>query len=345
MKNANGYGSITKLSGKRRRPWAIVKTTGWTEDGKRIRQYLGYYRTRAEAVKALADYNDNPYDISGYSFAELFAKWSLYKYPTISRSNISSYNASYNKCEALHDQKIQTLKFEDLQKCIDPLSPASGKKMKILFCQMYEYAEKRNLIGRNFTRLLEVKPEEQSDLHMRFTDAELSQLWDHSNDEYVAVILMLIYSGVRPGELFALETKDVNLDERYFEIKNGKNKNAVRKVPIHFRTLPFFELWCDKGCRTLVTAENKKPFNFASEHRTYTQTYFNDVLERLGILYFDGKKHHPDDTRHTFTSMWTEKRLSEVYRRKIQGHSGKGVGEQVYTHISFLELLDEIDKL
>ena len=29
MKNPNGWGSITKLSGNRRKPWRVRKTDGW----------------------------------------------------------------------------------------------------------------------------------------------------------------------------------------------------------------------------------------------------------------------------------------------------------------------------
>jgi hypothetical protein len=43
--------------------------------------------------------------------------------------------------------------------------------------------------------------------------------------------------------------------------------------------------------------------------------------------------------------MWREKKLDEVFRRKIQGHSGKGIGEQVYTHIEFEKLRAELNQL
>lgn len=63
MRLPNGYGSITKLSGKRRKPYAVKVTKEWTDDGKQVQKYLGYYESRAKAIKALADYNEHPYDI------------------------------------------------------------------------------------------------------------------------------------------------------------------------------------------------------------------------------------------------------------------------------------------
>ena len=43
--------------------------------------------------------------------------------------------------------------------------------------------------------------------------------------------------------------------------------------------------------------------------------------------------------------MWKEKKLDETFRRKIQGHSGKGIGEQVYTHIDMERLKEEINQI
>ena len=40
MKNSNGSGSISKLKGKRRKPWVVRFTTGYTSEGKQIRLLL-----------------------------------------------------------------------------------------------------------------------------------------------------------------------------------------------------------------------------------------------------------------------------------------------------------------
>lgn len=77
MKLPNGYGSVVNLGKRRRKPYAARITVGWTEDGKQKKKYLGYYKTRQEAMKALADYNENPFDLATreVTFAELYEKW------------------------------------------------------------------------------------------------------------------------------------------------------------------------------------------------------------------------------------------------------------------------------
>lgn len=48
MRNINGYGSVYKLSGKRRKPWCVRITKGW-EGEKQVREILGTYKTKEEA--------------------------------------------------------------------------------------------------------------------------------------------------------------------------------------------------------------------------------------------------------------------------------------------------------
>ena len=53
MRMPNGYGSVYKLSGKRRRPYIVRKTVGWDENGRQIYAIIGYTATRDEGLKLL----------------------------------------------------------------------------------------------------------------------------------------------------------------------------------------------------------------------------------------------------------------------------------------------------
>ena len=62
MKLPNGYGSVYKKSGKRKKPYVIVITTGWSENSQ-IRKVIGYTETRKAGLEMLANYHNNPYDL------------------------------------------------------------------------------------------------------------------------------------------------------------------------------------------------------------------------------------------------------------------------------------------
>ena len=55
----------------------------------------------------LAEYNNNPFDIkaSKATFQEVYERWSKEKFPTISKSNVKGYEASYRVCGTLYKDK------------------------------------------------------------------------------------------------------------------------------------------------------------------------------------------------------------------------------------------------
>ena len=362
MRLPNGFGNVSKLSGKRRNPWRARKTTGWTidEKTKKTKQtfiIIGYYETRQKALQALSEYNANPYDLDAnkITFAEVYEKWSEKKFEEISQSNINGYKASYKICEPIYNKKFSDLKLSHLQGIVDNSGknyPAL-KKLKILFNQLFDYAVMHEVItkDRHVVEYLNIGKEEKSTLHYRFTNAELDTMWRWAEgNEYVQVILMLIYSGARPGELFGVKRAAVDLEAKYFVIEKGKTVNAARKVPIHDRTLPFFENWFNKGNEYLITNLSGRKFDLQANHQSYTDSFWTPLLKDMGILQYTNasgelSEHLPDDTRHTFTTMWKEKKLDEAMRRKIQGHSGKGIGEIVYTHFELEKLKEELNRL
>ena len=123
MKLPNGFGSVYKLSGRRRRPWVAAKTFGWEfdEKGQKVKQKqqaIGYYATRQEAMTALVQYNENPYDLNfnKTTFSEVYEKWSEEYFPTLSNaSSIRTITAAYKYCTPLYDMLIKDVRVEHLE--------------------------------------------------------------------------------------------------------------------------------------------------------------------------------------------------------------------------------------
>ena len=75
---------------------------------------------------------------------------------------------------------------------------------------------------------------------MSYTKEEIKTLWDNLDLGIpfkdgmiypVDLILVSIYTGIRPTELIKLENEHINLDELYIEIVDGKTGD--RSIPIH----------------------------------------------------------------------------------------------------------------
>lgn len=182
MKNPNGYGSVYKLSGNRRKPFVAIVTDKWILDGKKAiqkRKPIGYYPTQAEAKKALANYNENPYNLDNnkLTFADVYDLWSNRKFQEISESNIKSYKASFKTCEKIHNLQFTSIKLSHLQSVVDESNKnyPTLKKLKTLFAQVFDFAVENEIIGRDKHIVEYVKIGEPviSTLHYRFTEDEI----------------------------------------------------------------------------------------------------------------------------------------------------------------------------
>ena len=121
MKNPNGYGTVVKLSGNRRHPFAVRKTVGWNEKGHPIYQSIGYTSTREEGLMLLAEFNRNPYDIDLHKITvlEVYHMWSDRDFPKMSKGSVSSLKSAWKHCTSVYQLKYKELKAYQMQDCID----------------------------------------------------------------------------------------------------------------------------------------------------------------------------------------------------------------------------------
>ena len=363
MRLPNGFGSVYKLSGNRRTPWVARKTTGWTFDEEKQKSYpiyafVGYYESRKEALTALAEYNKDPYDLhhNTITFAEVFEKWSEVHFPKVSESNVKGYKASFRTCEKLHNMKFVEIKLDHLQQAVDESGKNTPtlKKMKIMFGLMYDYAVMHEIVTadkRDMVRYVDITKAGNPNAYNRkpFNKKQINMVWNvKDSNTYYSVILMLIYTGVRIGELLDLKKEDVHIDERWLYVRESKTESGIREVPIAEKIVPFFEYWMNRKCDHLICTPDDEPF----QYRNYYDSYWIPLMLEFGFGKFvidETKKepvydgHRPHDTRHTCISLLTEKEVDERFIKKIVGHKGQGVTENVYTHIELPTKLEAIN--
>lgn len=330
MRLPNGYGSCYKMSGKRRRPYIARYVSGWRADGTAIYTTLGYYATKAEGLDALALNHLNPKErAQRMTFNEVYEGWAEWHYPKISEKTQTTYRSAYKQVDYLGDKILTDISQSELQAAIDNLKAISTKRMVcILFRNVWDYAVRKDIITKdqNRTEYLDCPAQPKSDKHKRFSNQEMQLLWEHSDNDTIGLILVLVYTGCRPSELFGLNMADVHDD--YFVIRSGKTKNAARDIPLHKDIIPLF-----KRCmRYDITTQSK--------YNKWAKWEFKAELEQIGIT-----DHTVYDCRHTTASLWADYKLSEPIRRKFMGHSGKGIGEEVYTHYDLEIIRQEVNML
>lgn len=322
MRLPNGYGSVYKLSGNRRRPYVVKKTI----DGRQ--RALGYFESYQEAFEFLVRVNHCT-PTHQVTFAAVYAAWSQRHFPDVSLSSRQAYSISYRHLSPLHHLPFGSISYSDLQSAVDavPAGYCTRKKCRVLLSQMYKYAIKNGIVDHDLSPFVELPKHVAVYRKKPFTARQIGKLWRSLDVPGVADALILIYTGMRVGEFIALRPGDINVRQRYIDIKQSKTAAGIRKIPIHHRILD-------------MLTERK-----ASGAICPCPTY--DSFRRLWDKAMDAvrMKHTPHECRHTLASMLDSAGVNDTCIKMILGHARRGVTQAVYTHKTLRELRKAIDRV
>lgn len=338
MRLPNGYGSVTKLSGKRRKPYMVRKTIGWDDNGKQLYSTIGYYENKKKALQALAEYNENPFNIesSTITFSEIFDKWKEQKYNGISKSAINGYNAAFETSKVLHNIKFVDIKTMHLQATISNCGKGYDtlRKIKSLYNQLFKYAMQNDIVNKDYSAFIELGKKSEGTSRKPFTEKEIKKLFEMEKViPYVDTILIMIFTGLRIGELLILKPDDIDLKSETIigGIKTDAGKNRV--IPINHKILPFIKKRLSLGNDYLVVNDLGRKMKYDN----YYREKFTPIMEQLNM------KHKPHDCRHTFATLMSNSEANKTAIKKIIGHSSYVTTEKIYTHKDIEELRKAIE--
>ena len=194
MKNPNGYGTVFKLKGNRRRPFVARKTKGYNEKGQPQYITIGYFAKRQEALKALANFNFNPSlaDFADITFIDLFEKWKEKEWDGLSKSSKNRTNATIKYIEPLFKMKFRDIKTYHIQNIVDacPCRFQMKQYIKIIFSKLEDLAMQLEIINHKCSSFVKVKTQETKERHI-FTLEERERLWQNIELPLVDCILIL----------------------------------------------------------------------------------------------------------------------------------------------------------
>lgn len=343
MKLPNGYGSVYKLKGNRRRPWIARVTIGWSPKGKQLYHTVGYFKSSPEALAALAEYHKNPIgkrrDIT---LDALYEEWTSIKYDKITPKTAASYKVAWdNHLSELKDMRVRDIKTSHLQKIINKmikngLSYSSCQKVRVLASLLFKFAMADDIISQNYADLVEMPKADAKQKDKAFTDMEIKKITEFAKiDEWANTILILIYTGLRINELLTL-TK-FNVDLKHMTITGGSKTEAGkdRIIPIHPIIQPYIKYWYEKEGTHLIQ-RNGKPISY----NYYSKYLYYPVLEKLKI-----RKLSPHATRHTFASLLDRANANPKAAQALLGHANYETTANIYVHKDINDLKKAIESI
>lgn len=327
LKRANGTGTVYKLSGRRRRPWVAAKN----------KIIIGYYETKSEALGALERLNGKALtERYNLTFAEVYENWSREHYPEIANSGINSYKRAFKIFSSLHNRKFRELRTADFQAVIDSYaargySYSALSKLKQLLTQMSKWAIREELITTNFASFVRLPKEEKTE-KQTFSEADIEAL-RKDDSEPAKIVLMLIYTGMRIGELFSLRVADYH---GTFVVGGEKTKaGRNRIIPIRPDGRKYFAYFAERATGSLLLSG----YSGQKAISKFRSRDYYPLLERLGI-----ERKSPHATRHTYASWAVSAGVKPETLQKILGHKKYSTTAEIYVHQSEAELVAAIEK-
>lgn len=350
MKRANGTGSVVKLSGNRRRPWA-VKVSGRNEYGHVIQHIVSYHEKAAEAQLALEEYNraraaGTAPSVNKLSLtvADVFEAWKAREYRKLKPASITSHNAAWNKrVSRFASRKMRDMTLDEWQSLMDEdedagLSQSSINNDALLIKALYSYAMERDIVGKDYSKFLDVPSVGAKRPRNALNDIQVTQLAQLAADGFpwADTALMLCYTGFRVSEFLQLTRFSYHPEEGGY-LQGGLKTDAGRNriVPIHAKIRPYLLTWLAKEGQTIICDELGKPIS-PDRYRDY----FQEVMQRVGA-----PEATPHWCRHTFATRLHTAKADPLAVKWLMGHSTKSDITAHYTHKTVAALNEAIKLL
>ncbi len=266
---------------------------------------------------------------------DLFDLWQqTKKYEGMSADKKSHYQTAWNRLQLIQHRDITTLSYVELQTLIDeaPGGHYPKRDMKTLLSHLYKIAQREELLpqGKNLAQFVEL-PAPTKSKRDAFTSEEIALLWRdyETGHRFAGYALVMIYTSMRTGELFALRAENVFPDKKYMIGGIKTEAGTDRVIPLAECILPVIR-------EQLAHARKGGLIDMRIEE-FYTQ--WAQLIERTGIRPLDAYC-----CRHTTATALAEKGVAPAVIKEIMGHTSYNTTLR-YTHISVDEKVRAVNQM
>lgn len=281
-------------------------------------------------------------------------------------SSFQSYEGTfrnYIKDSDIADIKVYNTKSIQIQEYYNKLGKTKSysqiKKLHKLLKQFFIYAENEGYIIKNPCNNITIPNKQsktKSDNIEYFSEEEIEKLKTaFENNKFYNLILVALGTGLRQGELLALKWENVNLKDKYIEVKESvkkvyvfdsdgnkkletiyqkpKSLSSIRKVDLPDKIIDILSNM-NKNTVFVFEDENGNPYS--------AKTLFGNWKKVLNDNNIPYKKFH--SLRHTYATMLLTKGVDLKTVQDLMGHSDITI-TQIYLHVLPKTKSDAVNRL
>lgn len=331
----NGTGTVYK----RGNTWVAEITVGYRldADGKRRRivaRKMGL-RTKAIAMDAITDLKRGTEKRTKITLNDYWMTFSENQMQKLSKSKQGHYRTAKAKIEYLFLRDIRDLDIDTLQTAVNEAAPTyyPARDIKDLLSTLYDRAVAEQVVGANLAVFIDLPKKEEEEPNP-FNEEEVRSLWKdyYAGNWVTGYALLMIYTGMMPGELFDLNISSINL-ERNTIVGAGKKTKKRKETPIVLADciIPVVEDLMQRA---------KPDGTLLPMHRDTYRMEFKQMLVRCGCR----QDLVPYSCRHTTATSLALENIAMPIIKEVMRHT-QITTTQRYVHIDTQPMIDAVNAI
>lgn len=280
----------------------------------------GGFKTKKEAVLYLETLRQSEAR-KVPTLLDLYLVYEKNDLPKLSATKQTAYKKARERLEPIIGRKIDSLTTADLQNVINSQASShyTARDMKTILSKLYQRACADQFVSSNLAQFITL-PELEEKEPEPFTAEEVKKMWTAfaDGDTFAGYMLLMIYSGMMPGELLACKKSMIDFDR--CEIYGCGKKTKLRKtstIVFAESVKPVLQSLCGVDDSDKLYNHNEKTF----------YTHYKSAIERMGI-----RDLPPYSCRHTTGTEAARQNLNAAIIQKIMRHA-KITTSQRYIHL------------
>ena len=343
MRKNKARGNGQGCAYKRNNTWTACVTIGMKDSADPskpkipVRRTRGGFATKREALAFCPILRAGGYEKPKQA-PRLSEYWKMYSEGDmlqISRNKQSAYRTAWKKLKPIHDMHIDAITVELLRATVSDACPTfdPAKDCKSLLSNLFELAAADGFANRDLPSFI-VLPKQNEVEQVPFTPEEQAKIWKayDNGDRRAAMHLLMIYTGMMPGEAMSLKVENIDLENRIIT-RAGLKTMIRKKTPIVLATciLPVVQ--------DLIDHAKDSGYIWKRDEKKWYDDYYA-VLEENGC-----RKLRPYSCRHTTaTALAVDQNVAPQTIRKIMRWSTVKMLDR-YAHPQTSDALNGVDQI
>lgn len=328
-RRGNGQGSVYR----RGTTWTAQITVGWRlKNGKAsaVKKTKSGFATKKAALEYLPQLRA-PQERRETTLASLYDGWqpALRK---LSASKQTAFEIAWKRLKSIEYVPIQALTIDRLQKVVDDTTGSyyTARDVKTLLSHLYKRAMAQQDVTQNLASFITLPDLEESE-QIPFTEAEIRLLWAayKAGETFAGYILLMIYTGMMPGELLSLKKDMIQWDTQQI-VGAGKKTKKRKTTPL---VIPDFFI---PVLRDLCQSEGEKVVRM---NRDNFYRRYHEVVTEAGC-----RDLPPYSCRHTTATALALGNIAPSVIQEVMRHTKFSTTER-YIHVNTEQSLDAVNRV